>query len=154
MLVAAVQSASLVELQKALGIRMAHHPLRDDTRAIADDSLSFPVDPLGDGPLARGVGSVAVYEAFAVTGPEGETSTVLATGPDAFTDRNRNGIADDDTPRTRHPVAVLVKVGAGEVLLIGDDSVLANQSLATVPGNREFAFAVARWLAGVAAPAP
>jgi hypothetical protein len=114
---------------------------------VIGDSRSFYVRPAAALPLTAGVKRVAVSTAVALKGPEGRTDVVLITSPNAYVDRNRNGVHDEPGPRIAAAVAMVIGWGKGQVLVLSDALILANQNLA-VGLNDAFAERVAGWLAG------
>lgn len=131
-----------------MGVRISSRPLRDETATVRGHGLSIMAPAMTEGSIAEGLEPLALSVVYALWGPEGRTTNLVMTGPNAYEDQNQNGVHDEDTPRRPHAVAVLVRWGEGQALIVGDEAALANQSL--VPGyNRAFARQVARWLAGL-----
>jgi hypothetical protein len=134
-------------LLRRLGLTITRHHLRDETATVLGDSRAFYARAVGGLPLVAGIERVAVSTAPALKGPAGRTTVVLATSPNAYVDRNRNGVHDEPGPRIAAAVGIVVQWGKGQVLVLADEMILANQNF--VPSlNRPLGERVAQWLAG------
>jgi hypothetical protein len=109
------------------------------TEAESENPTQFVVADSGDDALGFGDVQVNAAKPLGITdAKEGTARRVLAWSGPAGRDRNGDGRLGAAEPRGSYPVAVKESVGPGQVIVVGDASLLTNGQW-QVKGNRQFA---------------
>lgn len=124
-------------LLRAVGAeaRVDGRPLRDERHYYRSPAMAVARN-VTDHSLVAGVDALTLNHGTAVVA---RNATVLArTSGHAYLDENRNADVDDAETVRAYPVATIERVGRGQVVVVGDPSLLINVMLDR-PGNRAFA---------------
>lgn len=118
--------------------RVDGRPLRDERNHYRSPALPVATNVTG-APAEVGVEQLTLNHGTAVE-PNGSTVLVRSSGF-AYLDSNGNEALDDDEELASYPVVTTEAVGAGQVVVVSDPSLLINAMLDR-DGNRRFV----RWL--------
>jgi hypothetical protein len=121
--------------------RIAAGYLRATERESASPTQFVVADGGADAPGFTGVQVNAAKPLGVTDSSDGTTRRVLAWSPPAGRDLDGDGRLGAAEPRGSYPVAVAEPVGAGEIVVVGDASLLTNGQW-QVEGNRQLARAL------------
>ncbi|AJE02715.1 DUF4350 domain-containing protein [Geobacter pickeringii] len=116
--------------------------LHERENVIGGDDLTFRVRDLASHPLFNGVEQFGLYGVWALDG----LKPLARTSPTAWVDLNGDGKLSAGDATGSFTVVAEGSVGAGRILIFGDDAIFQNKFLD--PDNGRLARNLARWLAG------
>uniref|UniRef100_A0A831XNE5 DUF4350 domain-containing protein n=1 Tax=Geobacter metallireducens TaxID=28232 RepID=A0A831XNE5_GEOME len=132
----------LAGLIHRVGGDFSNSVLHERRNVIGDNDITFRVRDLTAHPLFSGMEQFSLYGGWALNG-----LTPLAwTSPEAWVDLDGNRKLSERDAADRFPVVAEGSIGAGRILIFGDDAIFQNRYLDD--SNTRLARNLAQWLAG------
>lgn len=132
----------LAGLIHRVGADFSNSVLHEGRNVIDDNDITFRVRDLTAHPLFGGVEQFGLYGGWALNG----LTSLARTSPEAWVDLDGNRKPSAGDAVDRFTVVAEGSVGAGRILIFGDDAIFQNRYLDD--SNTRLARNLAHWLAG------
>lgn len=131
----------LAGLIHRVGGDFSNSVIHERQNVIGDNDITFRVRDLTSHPLFSGVEQFGLYGGWALNG----LTPLARTSPEAWVDLDGNRRLSDRDAKDRFTVVTEGSIGAGRILIFGDDAIFQNRYLDD--SNTRLARNLAHWLA-------
>ncbi len=128
-------------LLDAFGIKLGGIVAEKDNLGRAQDFIARNIT---EHPITHGISEVSFYGAWGILNIS-RGNSLVSTSPEAWLDRNMNGVRDKGEVSGSFSLVQLVSYGKGEVLVISDDAPLINKFITEVD-NKKLGENIVNWV--------
>lgn len=130
-------------LLNRFGVGVSNGVVIEQNRRLNSSGSDFVAIAKGAHPLTRELDTVAIYGGWALN-PSREATILFATSEAAWMDLNRNRRFDAGEPQWAYAMGLVRPVGAGYVVVFGDDAIFQNRFLQQQ--NKQLAENLVAWV--------